>query len=197
MLMPVRCQRKVLYLLFALLLVSPQGLFAQAKKPQTAKESLKKKVETCQCGEAISVLSDSDRVAEAKILNALEDETSMAFNKTPLSEAIEFLKDYHKIEIHLDAKALEDAGIESDTPVTRNIKGITLRSALKLMLRDLDLTFIIKDEILQITTPEVAENFNITKIYPAHILLVDPDNDAEHGEASYDYQSLIALITST
>ena len=39
---------------------------------------------------------------------------------------IDYLKDYHKIEIQLDKKALDDVGIGSDTPVTKNLKGITL-----------------------------------------------------------------------
>ena len=49
-------------------------------------------------------------------------------------------------------------GIGTDTPVTKNLKGITLRSALRLMLRELSLTYIIKDEVLLITTPEEAES---------------------------------------
>ncbi len=42
--------------------------------------------------------------------------------------------DKHHIEIQLHNKALGDVGIGSDTPVTKNLKGITLRSALRLML---------------------------------------------------------------
>ena len=40
------------------------------------------------------------------------------------------------------------------------MKGITLRSALRLMLHELSLTYIIQDEVLLITTPEEAESRN-------------------------------------
>ena len=66
---------------------------------------------------------------------------------------IDYLKDLHSIEIQIDEKALADMGIGSDTPITRNLKGITLRSALRLMLKELDLTYVIRDEVLSITTP--------------------------------------------
>jgi len=78
--------------------------------------------------------------AEKKIHDALKSPTQLEFVETPLSDVIDYLKDYHGIEIQLDTKALGDVGIGSDTPVTKNLKGITLRSALRLMLHDLNLT---------------------------------------------------------
>ena len=39
----------------------------------------------------------------------------------------------HKIEIQLDTKALGDVSIGTDTPVTKNLKGVSLRSALRMM----------------------------------------------------------------
>ncbi len=74
----------------------------------------------------------------------------MEFIETPLQDVIDFLKDFHQIEIQIDQKSLDDVGIGTDTPITRNLKGITLRSALRLLLRDLDLTYLIRDEVLLI-----------------------------------------------
>ena len=96
----------------------------------------------------------------------------MEFIETPLSDVIDFLKDHHHIEIQLDNKALSDVGIGSDTPVTKNLKGISLRSALNLLLRDLNLTWTIQNEVLLITTPEEAENQLITKVYDVSDLVV-------------------------
>jgi hypothetical protein len=64
----------------------------------------------------------------------------LEFVDQPLSDVVEYLKERHHIEIVLDNKGLADAGLGSDTPVTRNIKGITLKSALELMLGEMDLT---------------------------------------------------------
>ncbi|HUY90731.1 MAG TPA: M56 family metallopeptidase [Pirellulales bacterium] len=71
---------------------------------------------------------------------ALAELTELEFVEQPLSDVVEYLKERHDIEIVLDNEALTKAGIGSDTPVTRVIRGITLKSALELMLGELDLT---------------------------------------------------------
>lgn len=109
---------------------------------------------------------------EAKILAALDDKTELDFADTPLQDVTEYLRERHDIEIQLDNKALTDEGIGTDTPITRNIKGITLRSALRLMLGELDLTYVIKNEVLMITTKTEAENMLSTKVYPVADLVI-------------------------
>ena len=116
--------------------------------------------------------------AEKNIQDALKQPTQMDFTEQPLKDVIDYLKDYHTqllgrpIEMQLDTKALNDAGIAPDTPVTKTLKGITLRSALKLLLHDLQLTYIIQNEVLYITTPEEAEGRLSTKVYPVADLVV-------------------------
>ncbi|HUY87660.1 MAG TPA: VWA domain-containing protein, partial [Pirellulales bacterium] len=109
---------------------------------------------------------------EAKIMAALEEKTELEFAEQPLNDVIDYLKERHAIEIQLDAKALTDAGLGSDTPVTRNLKGITLRSALRLMLSELDLTYVIRDEVLMITTKAEAENMLTNRVYPVADLVI-------------------------
>lgn len=109
---------------------------------------------------------------EAKILAALGDKTVLEFTDQPLTEAIQYLKERHEIEIQLDEKALEEEGVGTETPVTRNISGITLRSALRLLLSDLDLTYVVKNEVLLITTKAEAEALLVTKVYPVGDLVV-------------------------
>jgi hypothetical protein len=110
--------------------------------------------------------------SEERIFNALNDNATMDFIETPLKDAIQVLKDAHTIPIELDVKNLEGAGVNIDTPVTKNITGITLRSALRLLLNDLELTYVVRDEVLLITTPEEAESQLITKVYPVGDLVV-------------------------
>jgi len=106
--------------------------------------------------------------AEKKIVEALKHPTQMEFIETPLKDAIEYLKELHHIEIQFDSAALKDAGVDELTPVTKNLKGISLRSALKLLLDDLQLKYVIHNEVLLITSPAKAEGeeFMITKVYP-------------------------------
>ena len=104
--------------------------------------------------------------ATEKIEKTLKQPTEFSFSETPLADVVDYLKKKHQIEIQIDRKALNDVGIDSSTtPITRNTKGVSLRSALRLLLRDLDLTYVIEDEVLLITTPEEAETRLTTKIY--------------------------------
>jgi len=138
--------------------------------------------------------------AERKIEEALDSPTHLEFIECPLQDVVDFLKDYHAIEIQIDTRALQNVGLGTDAPITRNLRGISLRSALTLMLRELDLTFLIENEVLMITTPEEAECRLTTKIYPVGDII----NRAEfaafdapgHGGGSADYDSLIEMITS-
>ena len=131
---------------------------------------------------------------EQKIDEALDSPTAFDFNERPLSEVIEYLKDRHGIAVQLDEKSLADAGVTRDTPVSKSVKGISLRSALRLLLRDLTLTYLIKDDVLMITTPEKADEELITRVYPV-IDLVLPLNATEGMDPDFD--SMIDLITST
>ncbi len=110
--------------------------------------------------------------AEIKIRKALDEPTNLEFVETPLTDVIDYLKDLHGIEIQIDNKALEDAGAGTDTPVTKNLRGISLRSALRLMLGPMDLAFVIKDEVLLITTKEKADAELVTKVYPVADLVL-------------------------
>jgi hypothetical protein len=111
---------------------------------------------------------------ETKILAALDDKTDLDFAEQPLTDVIEYLQTRHGINIQLDSKALNDAGVGSDTPITRSIKGITLRSALKLLLSELDLTYVIKNEVLMITSKPEAENMLSMRVYPVGDLVIPP-----------------------
>jgi len=123
---------------------------------------------------------------EKKIYDALKSPTQLEFTETPLSDVINWLKDFHSIEIQLDNKALSDVGIGSDTPVTKNLKQITLRSAMRLMLRELGLTYIIKDEVLLITTPEEAEAQLSTKVYPVADLVIPVQSSMMGGMEAWE-----------
>ncbi|MHC4179274.1 MAG: hypothetical protein ACYSWU_17310 [Planctomycetota bacterium] len=105
--------------------------------------------------------------AERKIEQQLESPTQLEFIETPLQDVVDYLKDFHAIEIQIDRNACDDVGLDpSTTPITKNIKGISLRSALNLTLRDHDLTYLIHDEVLLITTVKDAARRMTTKVYP-------------------------------
>lgn len=80
---------------------------------------------------------------------ALEKPASrFEFNETPLRDVIAKIRDAHSIPVELDQKALADAGFDLDTPITQCLSGISLRSALRLLLDNIGLTYLVKNEVL-------------------------------------------------
>ena len=103
---------------------------------------------------AIELVGDNS--AERRIEATLDDETTLPFVETPLEEAIQTISRQHDIPIIIDRLALEEIGITTDTPVNIDLKNVSLRSAIRIMLRELSLTYVIKDEVMQITTEEAC-----------------------------------------
>ena len=97
--------------------------------------------------------------------------TNMEFIETPLQEAVDYLKDLHSIEIQLDSKTLEEAGSGRDTPVTGTLNRISLDSALRLLLSNHDLTFVVDKGVLLITTPAAAADMIEIRVYDVEDLL--------------------------
>jgi hypothetical protein len=131
--------------------------------------------------------------AQKRIDEALKSPTQFAFVEVPLDKAVDNLKKYHKIEIQIDRKALEDLNVATNVPVTKSVRGVSLRAALRLLLKDLCLTWIIRDEVLLITTLEEADNQLDTKVLDVADLVVCRDKD---GKLWDDYDTLIDAITS-
>lgn len=133
---------------------------------------------------------------EIAIDKALDSKLDLSFVDTPLADVIQFFRQRTQLDIQVDAKALADAGLGMDAPVTWRLAGVSLRAALRLLLDQLDLTYVTRNEVLMITTKTESENMLTCKVYPVFDLVVRPSNAAPRGRA-VDYQSLIEGLTST
>lgn len=109
---------------------------------------------------------------ERRIQRALSETTEVSFTDNPLEEALNYLEDLHHIEIWIDKLALQDEGVNSDQQVTLVLSGISLRSALRLMLEPLGLTYLIEDEVMKITTQSKADEKMSTRVYPVADLVI-------------------------
>ena len=125
---------------------------------------------------------------EETIRRALRKQIEIDFNETPLDEVVEHLKKLLKIEIQLHKRSLGDEGLDIDTPISFQVSGISAAAAMDLMLRDLDLTYTIKDNYLQILTESAEEELSLSvKLYDVADLVDDHDG----------FDLLIEAITST
>jgi len=103
--------------------------------------------------------------SEARIRSALSDETAQTFVEMPLIDALGDISRTHNIPVILDRLALEEVGLTEDVPVDLDLRGVTLRSFLRLMLRELQLTYVIHSEVLIITTNEGAAGYMTLATY--------------------------------
>jgi hypothetical protein len=98
------------------------------------------------------------------------------FTESPLQEVIDALQAHCGVEIQFDRNALEDVGIGSDTPITASLGGESLGEALRRILRELDLCWMVRDEVVLITTPEGRESALLTRLYPVGDLVSAGDS---------------------
>jgi type II secretory pathway component GspD/PulD (secretin) len=157
---------------------------------------------------SVPITDEKAAVAEDRIEAALQQQVSFDFAEEPLKEAIETIKAKTGLPIIIATKKLEEAAINLETPVTVTLRNLTLESFLRNFLRELGLTIIIKDEVIQITTPEDAGSQLITRLYPVLDLVsrrtpvyetnaVVTSRTAGGKMGVADYESLMDCITTT
>ena len=133
----------------------------------------------------LSITLEQSQAAD-KIEQTLSDATTLEFIETPLADVAAYLGELHDINVQLDTRALEATGIASDTPISRDLRNISLRSALRITLADLELTYVIADEVLLITTPEKAHDRAEIRVYKVDGLLTGDDDANELAVAISD-----------
>ncbi len=123
------------------------------------------------------------------ISRALKEPTTIDVTDLPLRDVVSYLSFRHHIPIQIDPAGLMDAGIEFDVPITKKLSGISLRSALGLLLDELQLKWVIHHQVLFITSPQKAESdeFLVTKIYDVADILDQPADHPPVEPAAQSY----------
>jgi hypothetical protein len=138
--------------------------------------------EFCKC------IGEGDSPSVAIIQHTLRGQLKsqgLHFADAPLEEVAAFVQETYGIPVQLDTQSLEEIGIDPQEPVTVSLNGISLRSAVRYMLKQLGLTFIIQNEVLLITTQEAAEAQLVTCVYDVRGLV-------HRTRSGVDFDSLIA-----
>jgi hypothetical protein len=103
---------------------------------------------------------------------ALEKKIACAFDEFPLRLVVDQLSDQAGVPIEIDMRAIEDAGIDLDTPVSFKAGSLPLATLLDRMLGQIDLTYVIAADSLVVTTRDQAEERFSTAVYPVSRLNV-------------------------
>ncbi|TWT78589.1 M56 family metallopeptidase [Neorhodopirellula pilleata] len=110
---------------------------------------------------------------EAALRKGMSQKVTIEAMDEPLANVLASLKQDFGVPLFVDSQSLEELGMTPDIPVTISLKNVSLRSALRLMLRPFDLTYMIKDEVIQITTSEAAEYSLTLRAYALPAVLKD------------------------
>jgi hypothetical protein len=128
------------------------------------------------------------------------------YNNSGFLDVIEDLSTKLGQPILLDKAALADVGVSSETQVSLKAKGLSGRTALRKVLGDVGLAYIIKDEAIQVVSEKVARETMITRTYYlGNLLAGGPFSDAgirfvpglNQFEAMQNVLSIVNLLQST
>jgi hypothetical protein len=155
-------------------------LIDDTQQPETPPNQQRRIFGISRRGEVVTRPAESTSRAQtnAALREALQSPTRMEFTDMPLSDGIAYLKDYHQIEIQVDEPALQAVGVDTDTPVTRNLNDLPLGTSLKLLLEPIGLTYLVRDGVLMITTEAAADKHLELKVYDV-TKLIGPEVKAE------------------
>lgn len=116
--------------------------------------------------------SEAEPAKDRTLTEVLEQRLDLSFDQIPLRDVVAQLSDRTGVTFYLNAKTLNDAGVNTDTPVTAHFKNLRLSTTLRLLLEELDLTYLEEaGELIVITTPESAESRLENRVYDCRDLL--------------------------
>jgi len=103
---------------------------------------------------------------ELEIEQRLKTPVMLEFENAPLSQVMDTLAQMAAVNLHLDPEGMAQESISSDDPVTITLsQEITLKSALNLILEPRHLAYVIKDEVLKITSEENRQGEIFQEVY--------------------------------
>jgi len=116
--------------------------------------------------------------AEKMIREKLVEPVDVSFDERPLEQAMNTISQMTGIPIVLDPLGLSAEGITSGQTVTLQLGGtpVSLKSALNLILEQYGLTFVIKDEVLKVTSKQTMSREQVKKVYNVKDLVIPIPN---------------------
>src|SRR5205085_11014093 len=123
-----------------------------------------------------------DRDPKTKsIIAKLDEPISMSFaNETPLEDVLKYIKSATQgpndsgIPIYVDPVGLQEAEKTMTSPITLDLEGVPLKTTLRLMLKQLGLTYTVKDGLLTITSDSSSAAPTEIRVYPVADLAIIP-----------------------
>ncbi|MFH1266121.1 MAG: hypothetical protein ABIK89_10365, partial [Planctomycetota bacterium] len=114
---------------------------------------------------------------ELEIEEKLKTPVMLEFENAPLSQVMDYLARMAAVNLHLDSQGMAEMAVTSEDPVTIQFsQEISLESALNLILEPRHLTYVIKDEVLKITSEDNREGELFREVYNVADLVIPIPN---------------------
>ncbi|HSI33707.1 MAG TPA: hypothetical protein VK986_08975, partial [Tepidisphaeraceae bacterium] len=98
-------------------------------------------------------------------------------DKEDLAASLARVRDFAGVNLVVEWRALEAAGINADAPVTVSVRDLPVRRVLRLILRDvgggnINLSYAADDGVLTVSTADALWRNTVTRVYDVRDLLV-------------------------
>lgn len=133
---------------------------------------------------------------EKKIIEALDKPITVNWNNMMLEETLQELSTKMDQNLFIDKKSLSDLGIELNKPTSLQANGVSTRTVLRQILAAQGLTFVVKDEVIQVVTVEKARDMLVTRVYYLGDLVqsTGPFGGAPQWGTFLDFQQTMANV---
>ena len=132
-------------------------------------------------GKAVDVFDRDPKTKQ--IIEKLEQPVAMTFpTDTPLEDVLKYVKQATQgandsgIPIYIDPLGLQEADKTVTSPVQIDLEGVPLKTTLRLLLKQLGLTYTVKDGFLMITSQESTDQQTEIRVYPVADLAIIPQS---------------------
>lgn len=120
----------------------------------------------------------NDPPQHQRLREALQQNIDVNFEDVPLVRAIQELGRRGNADIRLDRKSLREEGIRDREPVSLVLTQRKLSTVLKVLLNDMNLTWVLRDGVMWVTTEISAEEEMQTAVYDVRDLCGDDQESA-------------------
>lgn len=131
-------------------------------------------------GISVGVFADPTSLPELTAQQVVNSRiTVIELDQTSLADTLEWLRDVTGANIFVNWAALESTGVDQSTPVTVRLRQIPVSKLLDLMLNSAapgQLAWYIDDNVIHITSADLANQAMITRMYPVEDLLLEIPN---------------------
>ncbi len=119
---------------------------------------------------------------DLEIEQKLTTPVSLKFKQAPLGQVLEYLQKVTQVNMHVDQSGLQAEGVNTEQPISIDLsRDIQLKSALALILEPLHLAYVVKNEVLEITSEDKRHGQLETRTYQVADLVIPIPNFGPNG----------------